>query len=64
MSVNVPQTIYAPADGHGRYSTTTASNIVDTVGVFLVDTVGTFIIDTGNLFAQIPATVWAEDNGV
>lgn len=62
MSVDVPATIWRPADGLGELTTTGVEAIDDTAGVALVDTTGVAVVDTGITFTQIPATEWVEDD--
>lgn len=64
MAVDVPVTIWQTTEGLTEFSNGGVFNIVDPSSVFLVDPSGVFIVDTGVIATLIPATEWAENDGV
>jgi hypothetical protein len=63
MAVNVPATVWRGAD-NSEYSNGSSSNIADSSLNQLVDSSGVFVVDTGVTQTPVPATVWAENDGV
>lgn len=61
--INDPATLWKPANGKGEYTDVGVNNIIDPLGNFLVDPQGNFVVDTGQLFTQIPATLWTDSEG-
>ena len=60
---NGPATVWLPAyPGIGEMSSPGISNITDTTGANITDTIGANITDTGQLFTQVPATTYVEND--
>lgn len=63
MPVNVPPTIYTPpSPGLGEMTSPGVTAITDTHNSVITDTLGSPITDTGQLFTNIPLTVYNEDD--
>lgn len=66
MTLVIANTIWRPNSGKGEYAGITAQAIVDPTGVALVDPVDSTIaiVSPTVTFTDVPATVWAENEGV